>query len=119
MSRARARQTEADTDFNPSEFDPTPPETSTATDPAPQQSHADGLAPSAGHAAGMEKKRKQAGPGRPGPDTPYSTVTSKSYTIRAEENQEVLALAQRCDGIFPLMTNDKRLSLQQALKKYK
>jgi transposase len=67
----------------------------------------------------VQVKRKQAGPGRPGPDTPYTTVTSKSYTIRAEENKEALALAERCDGIFPLMTNDKSLSLKQALKKYK
>jgi transposase len=64
-------------------------------------------------------KTVQVGAGRPGPDTQYTTVTSNSYTIRVEENKEALDQAERCDGIFPLMTNDKSLSLKQALKKYK
>jgi transposase len=61
----------------------------------------------------------QIGPGRPGPDTQYRTVTHKSYTIRVEENQEALARAARCDGIFPLLSNDKSLDLKSALEKYK
>jgi transposase len=67
----------------------------------------------------VQEEKVQVGPGRPGPDTQYTTVIHKSYTIRVEENKEALELAERCDGIFPLMTNDKSLSLKQALKKYK
>ena len=67
----------------------------------------------------VQEEKVQVGPGRPGLDTQYTTVIRKSYTIRVEENKEALELAERCDGIFPLMTNDKSLSLKQALKKYK
>jgi transposase len=67
----------------------------------------------------VQVEKVQVGPGRPGPDTLYTTVTNKGYTIRVEEDKEALALAERCDGIFPLMTNDKSLTLKQALKKYK
>ncbi len=67
----------------------------------------------------VQEEKVQVGPGRPGPDTEYTTGTHKSYTIRVAENKEALALVARCDGIFPLMTNDKNLSLEQALKKYK
>ena len=67
----------------------------------------------------VQEEKVQVGPGRPGADTQYTTVIHKSYTIRVEENQEALERAERCDGIFPLMTNDKSLSLKQAMKKYK
>ena len=67
----------------------------------------------------VQEEKVQEGPGRPGPDTHYTTVLHKSYTIRVEENAAALARAQRCDGTFPLLTNDKSLSLKQALKKYK
>jgi transposase len=61
----------------------------------------------------------QVGAGRPGPDTQYTSVTRKSYTIRVEENKEAVERAARSDGIFPLMSNDKSLSLKEALEKYK
>jgi transposase len=67
----------------------------------------------------VQEEKVQVGPGRPGADTQYATVVHKSYTVRVEENQEALERAERCDGIFPLMTNDKSLSLKQAMKKYK
>jgi transposase len=61
----------------------------------------------------------QDGPGRPGPDTLYTTVTRYSYKIRVAENKEALMQAARCDGIFPLLSNDKSLSVKDALEKYK
>jgi transposase len=67
----------------------------------------------------VQEEKVQRGRGRPGPNTQYQTVTHKSYTIRVEENKEAVALAQRSDGIFPLITNDKDLSLKEALQKYK
>jgi transposase len=67
----------------------------------------------------MQEERVQVGQGRPGPKTEYKTVIHKSYTIRVTENRRTVAQAARCDGIFPLMTNDKKLSLKEALQKYK
>jgi len=61
----------------------------------------------------------QVGPGRPGPATLYKQVQTRTYKIRVEDNEEALRQAERCDGLFPLMTNDKDLSLAEALKKYK
>jgi transposase len=63
--------------------------------------------------------RVQDGAGRPGPDTQYTTVMRYSYKIRVEEKKEALLRAARCDGIFPLMSNDKSLSMKDALEKYK
>src|SRR6202011_4289316 len=67
----------------------------------------------------VEVEQVQVGPGRPGPATQYTTVKRSFYTIRVEENEEALARAARCDGIFPLLSNDKSLSLKDALEKYK
>jgi transposase len=67
----------------------------------------------------VQVEQVQVGPGRPGPDTQYTTVTRNIYTIRVEENTEALERAARCDGIFPLLSNDKTLSLMSALEKYK
>jgi transposase len=61
----------------------------------------------------------QVGPGRPGPDTQYTEVQTKSYKIRVQENPEALQRAARCDGLFALMSNDKSLSVKDALAKYK
>jgi transposase len=61
----------------------------------------------------------QEGPGRPGPDTLYKKVESKSYKIRVENNEEALQRAARQDGLFALMSNDKSLSVKEALEKYK
>ncbi|AWM38409.1 hypothetical protein [Gemmata obscuriglobus] len=41
------------------------------------------------------------------------------WHIRFEERGEALAHAARCDGLFPLMTNDEGLSVAEALRKYK
>ena len=41
------------------------------------------------------------------------------YRIRFEEDGQALAQEARCDGLFPLLTNDEGLSLAEALGKYK
>jgi transposase len=64
-------------------------------------------------------KHVQVGPGRPGPNTRFRQVQVKRYKIRVEENEEGLRRAEVCDGLFPLMTNDKGLSLAEALAAYK
>jgi transposase len=66
-----------------------------------------------------EETYRQVGPGRPGPDTEYRRVQTWRYRARFEEDGQALARAARCDGLFPLMTNDKTLSLADALDKYK
>jgi transposase len=63
--------------------------------------------------------RVQVGPGRPGPHTVYREVRIRTYKIRVEDDEEALRRAERCDGLFPLMTNDKGLGLAEALQKYK
>jgi transposase len=67
----------------------------------------------------VQTEHVQVGPGRPGPDTLYKQVQNKTYKIRVENNEETLRRAARCDGLFPLMTNDKDLSLKETLEKYK
>ena len=67
----------------------------------------------------VQVEHVQVGPGRPGPDTLYKQVQVKTYKVRVEDNAEALRRAARGDGLFPLMSNDKGLSLKEALQKYK
>jgi hypothetical protein len=67
----------------------------------------------------VREEYRQAKPGRPGPDTAYRRLEVKRYQVRAEEEGEALAREALCDGLFPLMTNDEGLGLQEALGKYK
>jgi transposase len=68
---------------------------------------------------GIDEEYRQARPGRPGPDTAFRRVEIRRYRPRAEEDGEALAREARCDGLFPLMTNDEGLGLEEALAKYK
>lgn len=61
----------------------------------------------------------QVGRGRPGPSTLYKQVQIKTYKIRVENNEATLLRAAQCDGLFALMSNDKSLSVQAGLEKYK
>lgn len=67
----------------------------------------------------VEERHEQVGPGRPGPDTVYRRVEVPRFRIRFEEDAEALVREGRCDGLFPLMTNDSSLSVSEALRKYK
>jgi transposase len=67
----------------------------------------------------VEETFRQVGPGRPGPDTEYRRVQTWRYHARLEEDAAALVREARCDGLFPLMTNDETLSLANALDKYK
>jgi transposase len=69
--------------------------------------------------AEMSEEYKQVGPGRPGPDTEYRRIEHWSYKIIFVEDAEALKAEALCDGLFPLMSNDESLSLQEALGKYK
>ncbi len=67
----------------------------------------------------VEEDYRQVGPGRPGPSTAYRRVETSRYRIRLEEDAAALRREARCDGLFPLLTNDEGLSLAGALGKYK
>ena len=67
----------------------------------------------------VEEVYRQVSPGRPGPDTEYRCEQYWHYRIRFEEDAEALGRAARCDGLFPLLTNDDSLSPAEALGKYK
>jgi transposase len=67
----------------------------------------------------VEETYRQVGPGRPGPNTEYRRVEIYHQHIRFAEDGEALAREARCDGLFPLLTNDKGLTVEEALGKYK
>jgi transposase len=67
----------------------------------------------------VEEDFRQVGPGRPGPDTEYRRVERWTYRVHFDEDVAAVAADALCDGLFPLVTNDKALSVAEALAKYK
>jgi transposase len=67
----------------------------------------------------LECHYEQLSRGRPGPNTQYRQVETPRFRVRFEEDTAALVRQARCDGLFPLMTNDKSLSVAEALRKYK
>jgi transposase len=65
------------------------------------------------------EEHKQVSPGRPGPDTEYRRVEHWTFQPYFEEDAEALKREALCDGVFPLMTNDEKLGLVEALQQYK
>ena len=61
----------------------------------------------------------QVGRGRPGPNTKYEQREETFYQLFFEENQAAIAADEKCDGLFCLITNDKKLSPAEVLAKYK
>ena len=66
-----------------------------------------------------EETFHQATPGRPNQDTQYVKRTKLGYTLSWELDQARLSEAQRDDGVFPLLTNDRVLDAEQVLRAYK
>jgi transposase len=67
----------------------------------------------------VTEEHKQVGPGRPGPNTEFRRIENWSFPIAFLEDKEAVKRDALCDGLFPLMTNDKSLSVTEALLKYK
>ena len=67
----------------------------------------------------VEEEFHQIGPGRPGPETEYRRVETWTYRVHFEEDGAAVAADALSDGLFPLITNDETLSLEEALAKYK
>ncbi len=62
---------------------------------------------------------RQTRPGRPTKDTPYRKETRAAYTLSWELDQQCLTEAEREDGVFPLLTNDRSFDAEQVLRAYK
>jgi transposase len=62
---------------------------------------------------------RQAGRGRPTAQTQYVKTTKPSYTLSWELDQAQLSVADRDDGVFPLLTNDRAFDAEQVLRAYK
>ena len=65
------------------------------------------------------KKYRQAGPGRPGPDTDYRESVTTGYTISADIDLAKIAYDAASDGMFPLISNDHELSDAEVLAAYR
>jgi len=61
----------------------------------------------------------QIGPGRPGKNTRFKTVRQLIYTLTWVRSQHALQSAAKCDGVFPLLSTDDRLSAKEVLQAYK
>jgi transposase len=62
---------------------------------------------------------RQAGRGRPTKNTRYVKATKPGYTLSWELDQAQLSVADRDDGVFPLLTNDRAFDAEQVLRAYK
>ena len=67
----------------------------------------------------VEEDYRQVRRGRPGPNTEYRRVEVMTYRMVFVEDGAAIAADARCDGLFPLVTNDEDLTLHEALAKYK
>jgi transposase len=66
-----------------------------------------------------EETFRQASRGRPSEQTPYRRETRSRFTLTWKLNLEALSEAEREDGVFPLLTNDRKLSGTEVLRAYK
>jgi transposase len=66
-----------------------------------------------------EATYRQAQPGRPSKHTKYRKETRPRYHLTWELDAVAFANAEREDGIFPLLTNDRELSAEEVLRAYK
>ena len=66
-----------------------------------------------------ESNYRQSRPGRPSPKTAYQREVRKRYDIRWSQRVEAVTYSANTDGIFPLITNDRALSLRRVLRIYK
>lgn len=62
---------------------------------------------------------KQARRGRPGPNTAYRKVTKRRFDLQWDLDDDAIAYDRRSDGMYPLMTNDRKLSDAQVLEAHK
>ncbi len=61
----------------------------------------------------------QTTPGRPGPKTQYRKEKKQRFDIVFNTNDDAIEEAEKQDGVFPLVTNDRKLSAKEVLAIYK
>ena len=66
-----------------------------------------------------EETFRQATRGRPSEQTKYLKETRPRFTLTWKLDMEALSEAEREDGVFPLLTNDRKLSATEVLQAYK
>jgi len=66
-----------------------------------------------------EADYRQAKPGRPSKETQYVKETRLRFEMGWELDHTALMQAEREDGLFPLISNDRTLSAEQVLRAYK
>lgn len=62
---------------------------------------------------------QQASPGRPTAKTSYRKQTRLAYALAWTLDQPLVSEAEREDGVFPLLTNDRTFDAEQVLRAYK
>jgi len=62
---------------------------------------------------------KQTRRGRPGPHTAYRRITRRRYELEWNIDEAAIAYDEKSDGMYPLMTNDRKLSPAQVLEAHK
>jgi transposase len=65
------------------------------------------------------EKFRQNHRGRPGPNTHYIKQVQRRFDLQYEIDHEQFGAAERLDGVFPLVTNDRQLSELELLHAYK
>jgi transposase len=64
---------------------------------------------------GTEQHRyKQSTAGRPGRDTCYVRRTKRGWRLDWQVDENMIAYDRKSDGMYPLLTNDRSLALQEA-----
>lgn len=66
-----------------------------------------------------EHRFRQVGRGRPGPQATYRRITRRRWDIDWELDQAALEYDRKSDGMYPLLTNDRKLKSAQVLEAHK
>ena len=65
------------------------------------------------------ERKVQESRGRPGSSTKYRTVIRKQFHVDWKPEEENIDFDETCDGLFPLITNDRKMPLKEVLSNYK
>jgi transposase len=66
-----------------------------------------------------EDRFTQAARGRPGPQTAYVRQKHQKFSLHWQSDAQALLDEARTDGIFPLISNDEKMSVKEVLLAYK
>jgi transposase len=66
-----------------------------------------------------EHRFMQTRRGRPGPETAYRKITKRRFDIEWSVDEQAIAYDHKSDGMYPLMTNDRKLSPAEVLQAHK